>query len=320
MANIPVKQGPNFLWAYTVFSAIGTVVTLVALFLDPRILAGEPVWLKPLKFFVSTLIFVPTLEFGLARIVGADSRVNLIRRIVAGGLLFEMVLICAQAFRGVKSHFNFTTPLDGALFIAMGVVITVVVLFVGWGAVLILRSPFRGSSALKQAMGWGLLVFVVAAFTGTQMPQPTPGQRILLESGQGSPTIGSHFVGSEEGSTKVAPLTAWSLESGDLRVAHFVGMHVPQLLLALVWVLRRRGWNLNAARPIASVRIGAALGFAAMGITFVQAKSAESVFSFGSAAALLLLVTGLAILTIFVLAMLGPRSKASESSPTGVLP
>jgi hypothetical protein len=307
MANEQIEQNSKALQAYTVFAAVGTIVTLLALALDPRSLSGEPVWLKPLKFFLSTLIFVPTLEFGLARTRAATKHVNLIRRVVASGLLFEMIVICAQAFRGVKSHFNHTTPLDGALFAAMGIVISIVVLFVGWGAILILRSPFAGSSALKQAFGWGLLVFVVAAFLGTQMPRPTPAQRRLLESGQSSPTIGSHFVGSEEGSTELAPLTAWSLESGDLRVSHFVGMHVPQLLLALVWVLRRRKWNLNSPQVIGFVRAGAGLGFLVMGITFAQAKLAESVFNLGTNSALLLVLTGTETLAIFVRAAIGPK-------------
>jgi hypothetical protein len=307
MVQIQLERASKALSTYTIFSAIGTILTLLALFLDPRMLAGEAVWLKPLKFFLSTLIFVPTLEFGLARVRAATRHVNLIRRVVAIGLLFEMIVICAQAFRGVKSHFNHTTPVDSVLFIAMGIVISIVVLFVGWGAILILRSRFEGSSALRQAMGWGLLVFVVAAFLGTQMPKPTPPQRELLESGQPSPTIGSHFVGSEEGSTKLAPLTAWSLESGDLRVAHFAGMHVPQLLLGLVWLLRRRRWNLNSSQAVRFVHIGAGLGFIAMGLTFVQAKLAESVFSLGSSLSLLLVLTGTATILTFVRAAFGPR-------------
>lgn len=301
-----MKEASKVLWAYTVFSAVGTVITLLALSLDGRMLAGEPVWLKPLKFFVSTLIFVPTLEFGLSRIQDAAKRVNVIRWVVALGLALEMIIICGQAFRGVKSHFNFATSFDGAMFVTMGIVISIVVLTVGWGAVLVLRSPFRGSAALRQAMGWGLLVFVVAAFLGTQMPQPTPAQMALLKAGQGSPIIGSHFVGSDEGSTKLAPITAWSLESGDLRVSHFVGMHVPQLLLALVWVLRRRGWNLNAAKTIRFVRFGAGLGFFAMALTFVQAKLGESVFSLRSAVSVLLIMTAFAMLMIFARAAFGP--------------
>jgi hypothetical protein len=307
MAEKQTQPDSKALWAYTIFAIVGTILTLLALALDPRMLAGEPVWLKPLKFFLSTLIFVPTLEFGLARTKAATRHVNLIRRVVASGLLFEMLVICTQAFRGVRSHFNFATPVDGALFAAMGIVISIVVLFVGWGAILILRSSFAGSSTLKQALGWGLLVFVVAAFLGTQMPKPTPSQRKLLESGQASPTIGSHFVGSEEGSNKVSPLTAWSLESGDLRVTHFVGMHVPQLLLALVWILRRRRWNLNSTQTIGFVRVGAGLGFLAMGLTFVQAKLAESVFNLGTNSALLLMLTATATLLIFVRAAIGPK-------------
>jgi hypothetical protein len=318
--KLNVTQQPSgSLRLYTVFAAVGTLLTLVALWLDPRLLAGEPVWLKPLKFFLSTLIFVPTLEFALSRITECLWKVNLIRRVVASGLLLEMIIICGQALRGVKSHFNFATPIDGALFITMGIVITIVVLFVGWGGVLALRSRFNGSKALQQAVGWGLLVFVVAAFLGTQMPKPTPAQRALLESGQKSEVIGSHFVGSDEGATKLAPLTAWSVESGDLRVTHFVGMHVPQVLLALVWLMHRRRWNLSSNQAKTMVRVTAGLGFFAMAVTFVQAKLAQSVFSTGTISSWLLMVIAAITILIFLAAAFWPAQTQRSTQQGGAL-
>jgi len=44
---------------------------------------------------------------------------------VAINMLLEIVLISFQAARGVRSHFNETTPLDGTIFGVMGLAITV---------------------------------------------------------------------------------------------------------------------------------------------------------------------------------------------------
>jgi hypothetical protein len=295
---------------YVLFSAIGTLVTAVLLFVDDRVLAGEPVWLKPLKFFLSSGLYAATLEFGFRRVEGYTTRLNIVRRIVSWGLAFEMLAICGQAARGVKSHFNFATPLDAAVFTAMGVVISVVVIAAYVGVLHMLFGRFRGSRALREAFLSGFAVFTVAAFLGAAMASPTAEQAALLQEGRASPILGSHFVGSVEGSARTLPLTGWNAEGGDLRVAHFVGMHVIHLLLAMVWLMARRGVDLDSRRAVLGVRAAAVLGGVAMGWVFLQAKAGQSVVEMFSPSDLFS-VANMLVLPFWILLIFLPRARLS---------
>lgn len=231
---------------YAGFAGIGAVVTLLLLGVDPRRLAGEPLWLKPLKFFVSSGIAALTVEWIVTRAGGAIGRINACRSVIAWGFAFEMAVICVQAARGVRSHFNLSTPIDTALFASMGLVITVVVLAAAVAVFLATDRRSRWSPVERVAARWGMAVFVAAAFLGNLMARPTREQS-LAASASGRPAlVGSHFVGSVEGMTRTMPVTGWSLESGDLRVPHFLGMHAIQILMLMAFLMRRLGVPMGA--------------------------------------------------------------------------
>jgi hypothetical protein len=128
-------------------------------------------------------------------------------------MTIEMVCIVTQASRGVLSHFNVQTPADGAVFALMGIAIGINTVAMGVVVWLFFQEL---SVSLPAGYLWAirlsLIIFIVASLQGYLM-----GGRL------------QHSVGAPDG-TLGLPFLNWSRSVGDLRVAHFVGLHAIQVL------------------------------------------------------------------------------------------
>jgi hypothetical protein len=231
---------------------LATLVPIaVGLLVDPRTIGGAPAWLKPAKFALSTGVYSLTLVWILSWLPEWH-RVRATASLVTG-LVFivEVAIISAQAWRGTTSHFNVGTPLDAVLFSVMGMAIVLQTL----AAILVAGALWRQAFE-DRAMGWalriGLTVAIVGASTGGLMTRPTGAQIAALRAGERLTVQGAHTVGAPDGGPGL-PITGWSLEHGDLRAAHFMGLHAMQALPLLALVLRRR----RIADPV-RVRLNAA--------------------------------------------------------------
>jgi hypothetical protein len=128
------------------------------------------------------------------------------------------------------------TPFDAAVFTAMGAAIAGMWLLNAIVAFLLARRRFAETPIV-----WGVRLGLIAALLGMAvaflMTQPTSEQDALVTATGSSSTVGAHSVGVEDGGQGL-PVVGWSTEGGDLRVAHFVGLHglqiLPLLGLALV--------------------------------------------------------------------------------------
>ena len=223
------------LFAATILAAIMIPVTLALHAADQRILDGEAVWLKPLKFQISMLVHGATL-FLLSGLVDEGFRRRLWVRVPLGmvgvAMLYESVFLSIQAGRGVRSHFNDDTAFD-----AIGGAI------MSYGAGLLVTGPFVLGLVILVRAGWTrrLTPLHLAAALGLVM-----GAGLAIWSGTYMGMNRGPFVGTHEMGDPALPLFGWSLVAGDYRIGHFFGLHTMQALplaaLALLGLPARAGY------------------------------------------------------------------------------
>ncbi len=228
--------------------------SLAAMLIDPRVISGAPAWLKPFKFAVSTAVYSLTLAWVFQWLTDWPRVRRAVGWTTAIVFVLEVALIDFQAWRGTTSHFNVSTLLDGVIFTTMGAAIMVQTLVSVAVAVALWRQRFTDRT-LGWALRLGMSLTIAGALTGPLMTRPTTAQLAAARAGAPMLAAGAHSVGGVDGGPGI-PVTGWSREHGDVRVAHFAGLHAIQVLAVAALGLR------HVRRP-ESVRIKAMLAAAA---------------------------------------------------------
>jgi hypothetical protein len=273
--------------------------TLIGLVVDDRVITGAPAWLKPAKFAVSIVIYSFTLLWLLTFVEGHRRLVALVSWGTAFVFVVEMIAIAGQVVRGMTSHFNVATPFDAAVWGTMATAIATLWVLNLLTAVLLLRQRLP-----EPAFAWGLRFGVLIAAVGMAvaflMTQPTPAQEAAVAAGQGMPTVGAHTVGVEDGGPGI-PVVGWSTEGGDLRVAHFIGLHAMQVLPLIGWLVASLPMPWLRSRDRVSLVGIAGLGYLGLVLLLTwQALRAQSLIApdsltLGVLAALLVAAGGAAL-------------------------
>ena len=219
-------------------------VAAAGLWIDPRTVGGAPAWLKPAKFAASIAIYTLTLAWVFTYLPAWARTRRVVSRTTVVVMVVEWAIIAVQAWRGTTSHFNVGTPLDATLFSVMGAAIVLQTFTSVAVAVALWRQRFE-DRALGWALRLGMTITIVGALSGGLMTRPTALQLEQLGAGQPATVIGGHTVGGPDGGPGL-PGTGWSAEHGDVRVAHFIGLHALQALALLALVLGRRRWPESA--------------------------------------------------------------------------
>lgn len=260
----------------TVISLGLLAVALVGLAVDPRLITNAPAWLKPTKFAVS----IPVLTITLAYMVRDLPRTRWLRvatSLIGWLLVAELLLVFVQAARGTTSHFNVNTALDAAIFSAMGIGIATV-----WCMTMVLLWQHLRAPVADRSMAWalriGLAIHILGAGMGWTMTQPRAEQLAAMQRGARPYVVGSHTVGAADGGAGM-PITRWSTTNGDLRVAHFVGMHALQLLPLMLVGLRRIRARRDDGAERGTILFAAAACVVLFVATFVQALQGHPLIS-----------------------------------------
>lgn len=158
------------LGAYALLCLAGALASSVGLVTDDRVIEGVSVWLKPTKFFLSVAVFSGTAAWFFGYVRPERRQCRLLRLTVAVLLItasYELFWITWQGALGLRSHFNFDTPLYSMMYALMG----------------------------------------VGAYASS------------------------------------IPLFAWNQAGGDLRVAHFLGIHAEQAIPLMAIAFAKAGWR-----------------------------------------------------------------------------
>ena len=201
-----------------VFGMINAVLFLGCLSLqgmDLRQLDGINIWVKPAKFYASIAVFALTNAYMFGYVRPERRQSGWMAFVVWATVVcasFETLYITYQAARGEVSHFNFSSLFTIIMYGLMGVGAVTLISVNLPLAYEIAKRPAQGlRSDYHASVVLGLVLSVIlggglAAYMSTQT---------------------GHTVGTNSGH---APIFGWNRSGGDLRIAHFIGLHLHQAL------------------------------------------------------------------------------------------
>jgi len=184
-----------------------------------NLIAGESAWAKPARYYLSSGISTWTLGWIIYHI-NSKTLIKVLSWLIAVSLLFETTVIFIQSYRGVPSHFNTSDPFNSMMNVLL---LSFILLFLITISYITFLFFSQKKMPVSQHYTWGLrlglLNFVVFSVTG------------LIMFAKMTHSVGGN--GNESG----IMLFNWSLKHGDLRIAHFMGVHSLQIIPILSYYL-----------------------------------------------------------------------------------
>lgn len=211
---------------------------------------GINAWYKPFKFAISIGLFSWTMGWYCFYL--PDYNVKPYNWSIIVLLGWELLYIFIQAQRGELSHFNVSTPIYSIIYGLMGLSAVLVTLYTAYVGFLFFRYSFP---ELPHYYVWairlGILICVIFSFEGALM-----GSRM------------NHSIGALNDNSNLF-IVGWSKTVGDLRIAHFIGMHALQVLPLLSFYLLKN--------TKATIFMSLLYGLLAL-VTLVQALQGKPLF------------------------------------------
>jgi hypothetical protein len=211
-----IKHRNEMLFYYGMCCFILSLIFLVLTKISDIQVYNVNAWNKPFKFAFSTFLFSWAMAWYCFYLPNFNTTLFNISTILL--LSFEIIYIAIQAGKGQISHYNISTPTYSFLYSMMALAASIVTLYTAYIGYLFFTTEFP---ALPDYYVWSIrfsiLIFVVFSFEGFAM-----GSRM------------NHSVGALNDNSNLF-IIGWSKTVGDLRVAHFIGMHALQVLPVLAY-------------------------------------------------------------------------------------
>ena len=225
-----LKRRNQLLYWFGLFNLAVAIVCLVLMQGEQKQLLGVNLWLKPFKFYASVGIMILTMGW-LLHYLNNPAKIKRFSIGLTISMFFEIGLILLQAIRGTTSHFNVSSGFNSIVFNLMGIFILIfTIICIRICIAFFQQKQFTISGSYLWGIRLGLLFFLIFSLEGGVMLS-------LLK----------HTVGGPDGSPGL-PVFNWSRQYGDLRVAHFLGIHSLQLLPLLGYYITRSSKQMiNAA-------------------------------------------------------------------------
>lgn len=208
---IQLKNRNEMLFYFGLANLFVSLVFIVLANVTTTSLNGVNVWFKPFKFALSTTSYCWAMAWYCHYL--PDFNFDSFNWTILTTLGFEVIYIAFRASRAELSHYNSSSSTASILFSAMVFAAILATAYTGYVAILFFLNSFP---TLPGYYLWSirlaLILFVLFAFEGFAM-----GAQL------------SHSVGGSDDSFGI-PILNWSRKFGDLRIAHFIGMHSLQVL------------------------------------------------------------------------------------------
>jgi hypothetical protein len=210
-----IRDGSRPVWWSVIAFCAFTIICVVLQQFDTRMINGVNVWLKPAKFFASLAIQFATVSWALSMLPKAERNARSMRGLMLLMIFWgwlEMAYVVFRASRGEPSHFNDADAFARIAYSVMGLGAVSMTVIAGYVGIRLWRHRRDGLWTEAAAVG---LFF--GAILGT-----VAGAYLSAQTG--------HTVGGSATDTAGTGLFAWSTSGGDLRIAHFVGLHAAQII------------------------------------------------------------------------------------------
>ncbi len=199
------------------------VISFLGSIFSESVILGTNAYSKSFKYSFSSWITCWSLSWILYYLQSSKIKKS-VSWILGFSLFFENLIILIQSFRGEPSHYNMTTPLNSLLSVLIIFLMLIFSLTLLRVCVLFFnQQKFPLSQHYTWGVRYGILIFITSS---------------ILIGGLMFGMMG-HTIGGYDGDMGL-PILNWSTKFGDLRVAHFLGVHALQIIPLLSYYVFKK--------------------------------------------------------------------------------